>query len=207
MRRKRKLTRREIKPKKKKIKNKRTKRPYWCRITRKRSKERGKKVNKMCEPSSGGMGKRLNTASKMFRKTMKLNMNTRDSFKTPRGRNRRANPKARAMARLEPGPAKLTKADPYFLSLRFKGFTGTGFAQPRIIPPPVIWLIKIRNPGSKIEPTRSRCGRGFKVNLPACFAVGSPKALATTPWETSCKTIEKIRITIRNKNSIRYTVA
>ena len=149
------FTIRETKPKKKKIIKSKTKIPNRERKTLKASNERGKKVNKMWEPSSGGIGKRLNTANRIFKKTMYEKTKIRAGFNSANGRKRNANPKVKAMARLEPGPAKLTKAEPYF-PLRFMGLTGTGFAQPKIIPPPPSWDIRIRNPGKRTEPMGSK---------------------------------------------------
>ena len=130
-----KFTIREIKEKKKKIIKSSTKMPKRERKIRTASKERGKKVNKIWEPSNGGIGRRLNTAKKMFKRTIYEKIRTRAGLSSTKGKKRKTKPKTKAMARLEPGPAKLTRADPYFLSRKFKGFTGTGFAQPKIIPP------------------------------------------------------------------------
>jgi len=82
-------------------------------------------------------------------------MGARASFSSATGRNRRAKPKVKAKARLERGPAKLTRAEAC-LPRRFMGLTGTGFAQPKIIPPPVSWDMKIKKPGSKMEPMGSK---------------------------------------------------
>ncbi len=76
-------------------------------------------------------------------------------FHSKIGKNLKAIPNTKAIKRLDPGPAKLTFAEPY-LSLKLNGFTGTGFAQPNIMPPPVIVLIKIRNPGTSKDPIGSR---------------------------------------------------
>lgn len=57
--------------------------------------------------------------------------------------------------------------------LNIKGLYGTGFAHPAI-PPETNRKID----GTTIEPTKSRCFRGFGVSLPAIFAVGSPKKSA-----------------------------
>jgi len=70
MRRKRKSTMDDTKEKKKKMMNSKTKMPYWERKILRESSERGRKVNRVCEPSKGGMGSRLNTARRIFKKTM-----------------------------------------------------------------------------------------------------------------------------------------
>ena len=82
-------------------------------------------------------------------------------------------PKITAKTKLTRGPEIATFKDPHFLSLKLKGFMGTGFAQPKIGPWPAV--IKSNARGSKTEPMGSKCFKGFKVNLPAYFAVGSPR--------------------------------
>ena len=83
------------------------------------------------------------------------------------------NPKITATAKLTEGPAIATFKDPHRLSLKLKGFMGTGFAQPKMGPCPKV--TKSSTKGSKTEPMGSKCFKGFKVNLPAYFAVGSAK--------------------------------
>jgi hypothetical protein len=58
-----------------------------------------------------------------------------------------------AIKRLVAGPAKETFTIPHFLSLKFNGFTGTGFAQPKIGPWPKVKINKIK--GKKIVPIGS----------------------------------------------------
>jgi hypothetical protein len=48
--------------------------------------------------------------------------------------------------------------------------TGTGLAYPKIIGDPESFNIR----GRIREPNTSRCGTGFRLSLPARFAVGSP---------------------------------
>jgi hypothetical protein len=84
-----------------------------------------------------------------------------------------------AIKRLVKGPAKETLTTPHFLSLKFRGFIGTGFAQPKIGPWPKVKINKVK--GKKIVPMGSMWAIGFKVNLPALFAVSSPKKRAMLP--------------------------
>jgi hypothetical protein len=53
---------------------------------------------------------------------------------------------------------------------RLKKLIGTGFAHPKIMGERII----ISRNGRSTVPTGSIWARGFKVNLPAYFAVGSP---------------------------------
>jgi len=81
-------------------------------------------------------------------------------------------PKTKAKRKLAPGPAIETLNSPHLWSRKLYGFTGTGFAQPKIGPwPPVK---KRRSNGRIIVPKGSMCFEGLKLSLPAYFAVGSP---------------------------------
>ena len=44
-----------------------------------------------------------------------------------------------------------------------------------------------------IDPSGSMWRTGLSVSRPARWAVSSPKARATTPWETSCRMIDGMR--------------
>ncbi len=83
-------------------------------------------------------------------------------------------PKNKATAKLAAGPEKATFACPYLVSLNLLGLTGTGLAHPKIIPPPIIFDVIIKNKGTIIEPIGSMCFIGFNVNLPIFSAVSSP---------------------------------
>jgi len=100
-------------------------------------------------------------------------------------------PKNTAMKKLLAGPAKATLKFPHFLSLKLLGFTGTGFVHPNMGPFPPVAINK--NKGTNTEPNRSKCGKGFKVNLPESFAVGSTKYKAMLPWAISWMTIDNNR--------------
>ena len=69
---------------------------------------------------------------------------------------------------------------------------GTGFAHPkrRLLP------VTISKNGTSNEPTGSMCFIGFGDNLPASFAVESPKEYAVYPCASSCKITEIISMTI-----------
>ena len=60
--------------------------------------------------------------------------------------------------------------------------------------------------GTRTDPTGSRCFRGFRVQRPAYFAVGSPKAFATKPCDTSWMTTEKIRMTSWKRIAIAESI-
>jgi len=98
------------------------------------------------------------------------NLNKNDVYGKTK-KNRAIKPNVTAIIMFAKGPAAATLAEPYFLSLRFKGLIGTGFAQPKTILEP----ITSKRKGKSTEPIGSKCFRGFKVNLPANFAVGSPR--------------------------------
>lgn len=114
--------------------------------------------------------------------------------KIPRvdGKNRIASPKTKESERFAKGPAAPTQAGPHRLFRKLYGLYGTGLAQPIKNGLCVI----MSRAGRRIDPKRSRCGIGFKVNLPAYLAVLSPKASATKPCDTSCITTEKIKTAI-----------
>ena len=116
----------------KNMKKRRIKRPYWRRNCRTTSRERGRKSNKTWEPSSGGIGSRLKMARTKFSSTIcpKSSISAGEISASGAPKKRSKSPKKMAMARFAPGPAKLTLAEPYFLSRKLYGFTGTGFAQP-----------------------------------------------------------------------------
>jgi hypothetical protein len=132
------LTKREIKSKKKKMRMKRSANPYLSRNTLSFAMERGRKEKRMCEPSKGGMGRILKTVKRRLMYTIDWKMRGRLGWMSAMGRNLRANPKTKAKARLEAGPAKLTFADPNFWSRKRWRLTGTGFAHPKRMPPPEI---------------------------------------------------------------------
>ena len=96
-----------------------------------------------------------------------------------KGKNLIARPKIKANKKLTLGPAKETLRLPHFWSLKLKGLPGTGFAQPIIGPWPAV--IKSKSKGKIIVPNMSICFKGFKVSLPAFFAVGSPNCKAALP--------------------------
>lgn len=76
-----------------------------------------------------------------------------------------------AIAKFAKIPAEATQIVPFFLSRKFSGLYGTGFAQP--IKKGAFVITKIK--GNMTEPNGSKCFKGFKVSLPAYWAVLSPK--------------------------------
>lgn len=151
--------------------------PYCLRKFLKPANFSGKKLNKIHEPSSGGTGIKLKTASHILIETIKLNAtNILESAKIKFcGINLNINPKIIASKKFETGPAMETFISPYFWSLKLYGFIGTGFAQPNKNGLPTI----NKSNGKITEPIGSKCFKGFKVSLPSYFAVGSPKEYAT----------------------------
>ena len=79
-----------------------------------------------------------------------------------------------AKSKLEIGPASAVIAVPNSLLSKFLSFMGTGLLQPNL-------KITIDR-----APRGSIWERGFNVNLPSAFAVGSPSLNAAKPWEYSC---------------------
>ena len=75
----------------------------------------------------------------------------------------------RATDKLDKGPAAEINRLSRLGFLKLKGFTGTGFAQPKGGAP-----MMIRITGSRMVPTGSMWAMGFKVILPKAWAVGSP---------------------------------
>lgn len=88
----------------------------------------GSKENKIQWPSRGGMGKRLKTAKTIFIYTIRENKLTANSEDKRPADNLAKIEKRTARIILDKGPAKATLAGPHFLSERFKGLYGTGFA-------------------------------------------------------------------------------
>ncbi len=137
----------------------------------------GKSEKSIFDPSSGGIGIRLNTAKAMFI----ITTNTKLVIKVPEilfaTKILIKTPKINAMRIFESGPAKATRGSATFLFRRLYGLYGTGFAQPIMNPTPEI----TRKNGSKTEPNQSMCLSGFNVSLPSYCAVLSPKARAIAP--------------------------
>jgi len=87
--------------------------------------------------------------------------------------------KIKPIEKLVRGPAIETFNIPHFLSLRLNELIGTGFAQAKIGPWPLVNIIK--KSGKMTDPIGSKCFKGFKESRPASLAVGSPKAKAALP--------------------------
>lgn len=186
------------------MKIKRRKKPYCCKNVSTLRHWYGRSANNTFEPSSGGIGTKLNTASTRFIKTIseKISMKFCAMSEFPPNANvsRMSTPNTSATTILESGPAAPTNAGPQSLRVpkrtngfrKLYGLYGTGFAQP----------IKngefasAKSIGKITEPNGSKCFRGFSVRRPKCFAVGSPKARAASPCDTSWITTEKIRMAI-----------
>lgn len=94
---------------------------------------------------------------------------------------------------LDKGPAKAVIAVPSSLFSKLYSFTGTGLLQPNL-------KRTIAN-----APSGSICFKGFNVNLPSIFAVGSPSLYAANPCAYSC-IVDAIKIDGIAK-SIQYSVS
>lgn len=142
----------------------------------------GKRSNKICEPSSGGIGNKLNANKNTFRNTPYQSKSLIIKFCSPKIfteiRNKTNNKIEKI--KFESGPANETTASSFKGSLKFLLSTGTGLAQPINA-----------NPDAKAAsgiitlPTRSICLKGFNVNLPNFFAVSSPYLFAKNACEYS----------------------
>jgi hypothetical protein len=131
----------------------------------------GRKKETTRNPSRGGMGIRLKMASPIFKTKPILIIWTRGKA-ISRGRDL-WNPKDRknlyrmsmqiAKSMLARGPAAATKDIPEIGFLKWRGSTGTGFAQP------IKEVKRIQR-----VPVRDRWAKGLKVSLPSFLAVGSP---------------------------------
>jgi len=76
------------------------------------SNDDGKKVRKMCDPSRGGIGNKLNTPKTRLIQT-KIEKNTiKAGFDNSKNRNK--SPTIKALKKFEPGPASPTNAGPHF---------------------------------------------------------------------------------------------
>ena len=94
-----------------------------------------------------------------------------------------------AKIKLDAGPANAIFIISIRGLLKWRESTGTGLAHPK--------------PTKRImsEPNISRCAKGFNVNLPAYFAVGSPSWLATQAWENSWNTSANTKTGINNMST------
>src|SRR3989344_4950984 len=137
-----------MRPKPKKMKRSRRKRRYRSRAYLTSSAPRGSRENSTFEPSSGGIGTRLNTPRRMLMKMIWETKKPKDESgvaKAPlvnegasvapamavrsaplKGKSRRPAENAAARARVENGPAQATRRSPIRGFLRFRGSYGTG---------------------------------------------------------------------------------
>jgi hypothetical protein len=165
----------EINCHRKKMKTNTKTRLFLSRVAR-RGELNGKNEKSILEPSRGGIGTKLNTASNIFIRTIIAIIEINDGGTVPTGRKRIARPKTVAIKRFTAGPAPATIASPQRLLRRLYGLNGTGFAQPIINPPTRCEIM-----GTSTDPTGSKCFRGFKVRRPSYSAVLSPSKFAAYP--------------------------
>jgi len=161
----------------------------------------GKRLNNIFDPSSGGIGIKLKKARKILIKTAISAIWIKAYVGL--GTILTANAITIANRILEIGPAIATNNSPHLWFFRLYGLYGTGFAHPKI----KLVFIRIKIPGTKKEPTGSRCLIGLRVNLPAYFAVTSPINKAAYPWATSWITTDNIKMMIWNINRVSITLA
>src|SRR3972149_8433866 len=162
----------------------RTMKPYCSKRAQAKALSGGRRLPNTLLPSRGGMGTMLNTARETFIMTLNSVM-AKTGLMTVGYVSRKAGPAMirslyaiadmAASNRLESGPATDTSVMERDLFLKFRGFIGTGLAQPN-------------SPEKKsiMVPIGSRCRKGLRVTLPSIFAVGSPSLLATHAWAHSC---------------------
>ena len=135
----------------------------------------GKRSNKICEPSNGGMGRRLNTNKNTFRNTPYQSTVFIIEFCTPSQFSEIINSinNKTERIRFESGPANETTRSSFKEFLKLFLFTGSGFAQPISAKPDAK-----EARGMITDPIKSICLIGFNVNLPSFFAVSSPNLFA-----------------------------
>jgi hypothetical protein len=135
----------------------------------------GKKSNNICDPSSGGIGNKLNVNKNTLRNTPYQSKLFIIKFCSPtiftEIRNKPNNNTEKI--KFESGPANETIASSIKGFLKFFLSTGTGLAHPINANPDA----KAAN-GIITLPIRSICLKGFIVNLPKFFAVSSPSLFA-----------------------------
>ena len=151
----------------------------------------GNKSNNMCEPSSGGIGNKLNANKNTLRNTPYQSKSFIIKFWSPKifTEIRKKTNSNTERIKFERGPANETTASSFKGSLKFLLSIGTGLAHPINA-----------NPDAKAAsgmitlPIRSICLKGFNVNLPRFFAVLSPRLFAKNAWEYSWTEIERRNI-------------
>jgi hypothetical protein len=133
-----------------------------------------KREKKTFEPSSGGIGIKLNIANTIFIITTYTTICIKEAEKelAPYLRTR---PKTVAIRRFEIGPAIEIRSSPHLLFFTLFGFHSTGFAQPKVKPAKEVMT------GTTNEPKSSKCFRGLRVRRPWSLGVGSPNNSATYP--------------------------
>ena len=135
----------------------------------------GNKSNKICEPSNGGIGSRLNTNKNTLKNTPYHNKFVSILFSAEVFAEIKCIIIKSKIARIkfESGPAIETLASSIKGLPKLFLLIGTGFAQP-ISANPEAKEAK----GISTVPIKSICLRGFKVKRPICFAVSSPSLSA-----------------------------
>lgn len=150
------------------------------------------------DPSSGGMGIRLNIPN-----TTLITANWPKSIFRINGRGTTLISTAIAIARriFEAGPLAPTRTISLRGFLNAQKLIGTGLAAPNTNLPPVEIN---RTSGRIIVPNRSICAIGFNVNLPENFAVVSPSLYAVQPCANSCIVMATINRPKDTKSEIMF---
>ncbi len=168
--------------------------PYFPALIYCHARFRGKKYATTLLPSKGGMGSKLSQQRPAFITIPVWNIKMKNIYvallcHTEKGKNsrntRNIKAKRKAKIRLVTGPARDTSIISFCGFLKYRGSTGTGFAQPKTKAPDRLVITKTS------KPIGSMWGTGFRVNLPIRRAVGSPRLAATQPCATSCSIIPK----------------
>lgn len=144
----------------------------------------GKSMAISFDPSSGGIGRRLNIPKNRLYVTIKFN--TYNAILVPNDcgiKPIRCIRSAAIMAIITfvNGPTSETRARSFLPSWRLNGSIGTGFAPPKITGDPPT----NSNNGIRIVIIGSMCDLGSNVNRPASRGVGSPSLSATKPCASS----------------------
>lgn len=140
---------------------------------------------RMCEPSRGGMGMRLNTKRTQFNMTIVLyKLSTLGEIGRPAATQMVKNKVAsKAMSKFDKGPAMVIKMSSLLRVFGLGSEILTGFPQPNIAK---IWAPKIIIKGSRIVPMGSMWARGSRVTRPSARGSGSPSLSAVIAWAHSC---------------------
>lgn len=142
--------------------------PYCLKISsHSRASSLGKSPKRIVPPSKGGTGKRLKSASTIFKVIMALKIGKRVNKIGDIGIILKSKESKIPRIMFDPGPAREIKAASLLGFFKLKGSIGTGLPQPK------------RKINKAKVPKGSRWARGFKVRRSLILGVGSPSLSAT----------------------------